>query len=1121
MPGPNNRPIAGNSTTVVNETTIQNILNQEIFNNTGYTSITDIIQNLEANGGEIIELGDIGFTEDTTVYDFINASGDTWQLEENTMYFFTAQSGDYSHLYYWQGDTPLTIGAGGTPVTVDDFEILLISDNSKPEIPDNSLPKGLAGQAYYIKQGNEVEPDYTLKRGIVTETEAEFTEATTQEISLAEVFNQWQFFSHSGSKNAALASPPNYPGLDPGGFGGTPLTQDIIDQKKAWGYDPVNDRIFLTQNFGVYSGFVSPKSYTNYILEASLSSTSSDDDYLGLVMAFQKDPVTGYEYTISVIRVLNELSGQGNITYALYYNFFQNGNQSQTHGLSQQISIIDGTDLAPIIEGQGNGWVGNHCKLRVERVGDVFSVKTSQFGSYDLDDATLLTIDLNDTPELERFKTGGQVGFSALSQANAFFSDVYFTGFNEYILDLRNGYDAPRIFSFDFENNLWAEDPNLTYNDIWGINRFVDDYLFGRVYYLGADKPIKLPGGSGAVVAGPSEIIEVRSKDQIINQDLDETKVYRLMKSIEINGTTERIRIDNLKKLAGLGHNDTTISVTGNNGIGFVSSGNGRNIDLENLQIAATGTGAKAFDVTDVDGTHEMRLLSVNFSGCKSLGDLRGYRQYYWNDIGLYGCQDGATFHGTSNGAYINGLNLFSFAATGTLFKEGDNLEFTNRFFSALNLDVPTGAKLLDFAPDVFQGNELMQFNGCIAKVNGVLDPENSKTLVPNISANDTVSKWTGNTGLHNSSIERFIEDTGVAGNFEISWLVDTYYLEMTADTTFTERDLPAPGKNTKEILIYLTGDFAPTFPAGWTVNQVGTYKGADVNEIRIKNIKTGIYFTQISNSLSIYPAPFIESIEPSGVTPNTTQDFIVKGSFFTPEGFGGIVGQTRTSSNFKNQGEYRFTADIGANEGDFDLFMNNGTETKKINAVSVVLGDVFQPLDVTDWTVLTGDFEFAQGKASVVDQLNVYKEANWNQVIDFTKNFRIDLAFTDSDNPHSLGQKDYIYMVRTSDDVRQFGFEMDYNSGYGLLRHTPNNSAITTGISDFRSYWLNDGTRRYILRIEWIDDIMTVKKVRENGTQDGPTGTITPPYGFDENMYIQVSLKYGAALLKYVEFTN
>ena len=990
MPGPTNRPIAGNTTTVVNETTVQNILNQEIFNNTGYTSIGDVINNLQANGGEIIELGDIGFTDETTVHDFINASGENWQLEENTMYFFTAESGDYSHLYYWQGDTPLTIGAGGTPVTVDDFEVLLISDNSKPEIPDNSLPKGLAGQAYYIKQGNEVEPDYTLKRGIVTETEAEFTEATTQEVSLAEVFNEWQFFSHSGSKNAALASPPNFPGLDPGGFGGTPLTQALIDKKKAWGYDAANDRIFLTQNFGTYSGFVSPKSYTNYVLEASLSSTSSDDDYLGLVMAFQKDPVTGFEYTISVVRVMNELSGQGDITYAIYLNYFQNGSTAGIYAGSTQIPLADGTNLAPIIDGQGNGWVGNHCKLRVERVGDVFTVKTSQFGSYDLDDATLLTINLNDTPELERFKTGGQVGFSALSQANAFFSDVYFTGFNEYILDLQNGYDAPRIFSFDFENNLWAEDPNLTYNDIWGINRFVDDYLFDRVYYLGADKVFLLPGGSGATVAGPSEIIEVRTKDQIINQDLDETKVYRLMNSISINGTTERIRIDNLKKLAGLGHNDTTISVTGNNGIGFVSSGNGRNIDLENLQIAATGTGAKAFDVTDVDGTHEMRLLSVNFSGCKSLGDLRGYRQYYWNDIGVYGCQDGATFHGTSNGAYVNGLNLFGFAATGILFKQGNALSFTNRFFAALNVDVPTGAKLLNFAPDIFQGNELMQFNGCIAKVNGVLDPENSGTLVPNISANNAVSKWTGNTGLHNTSIERFVENTGVDGAFEVSWLVDTYYLELTGDTTFTEKDLPANLKNTKSMRLYITGDFTPTFPANWLVSKRGTYRGLELNTITIDFIKQGVYSMRVENSLSEYPEPDLSYTAPSGLLPEQTQEIQLYGSFFKPNTVVRMNNNHVVNSvEFVNSGLLVLSVTTSAIEGDVDVFVSNGREKTFDNAFTVVLGDVFIPT-AGDWIDTSGNPEISEQGEFKISAMDSYVEGTWDKVLDITKDFSV-----------------------------------------------------------------------------------------------------------------------------------
>lgn len=37
-----------------------------------------------------------------------------------------------------------------------------------------------------------------------------------------------------------------------------------------------------------------------------------------------------------------------------------------------------------------------------------------------------------------------------------------------------------------------GEDPNLTYNDIWGINRLVYSYLFGKTYYLGPKEILKI-----------------------------------------------------------------------------------------------------------------------------------------------------------------------------------------------------------------------------------------------------------------------------------------------------------------------------------------------------------------------------------------------------------------------------------------------------------------------------------------------------------------------------------------------------------------------------------------------------------------------------------------------------
>lgn len=490
MPGPSYRPSASNATTIINQETINNIVNQSFLTSNGYTSIAEILEKIQNEGGVTIALGDIGNTPDTTIEDYINSLiGTSYSLDANEIYFFTASTGDFDHLYLFEGGKPVTIGEGGVQVTALDFKPLLISDRTQPEIPDYSLPAGLAGQVHYISEGKNVAPDYTLKRGIVTETAQEFTEATTQEISLKEVFDNWDRFVHNSSKNLGVSSPPNFPGLDDSQFG---ISKKIWNEKKSWGYDSENDRIFLTQNFGSYSGFVSPKSYSNFILSASLSSPSPDDDIMGLVIAFVKDPLTGYEHTISVIR--NKTGYASQYTYAVYLNFYQN--RSGLFPLSKEILIADGTGLAPDIPEQGGNWPGNNTRLFVERIGDDFTIKTSQFGSEVIDENTTLNFSLTDLPELERFRIGAKVGFSALSQPNAFFSDVYFTGFNEYILDLQNGYDAPRIFSYDFADNLWFEDQNLTYADIWGINRFLKSSTNGNTYYLGASEVIKISGST-------------------------------------------------------------------------------------------------------------------------------------------------------------------------------------------------------------------------------------------------------------------------------------------------------------------------------------------------------------------------------------------------------------------------------------------------------------------------------------------------------------------------------------------------------------------------------------------------------------------------------------------------
>ena len=93
----------------------------------------------------------------------------------------------------------------------------------------------------------------------------------------------------------------------------------------------------------------------------------------------------------------------------------------------------------------------------------------------------------------------------------------------------------------------------------------------------------------------------------------------------------------------------------------------------------------------------------------------------------------------------------------------------------------------------------------------------------------------------------KLVENLNVSGTYDIDYSFDTWNLVVTGATTFTESNLPTSGTNTKAITLIVTGEFAITFPAGWTTNIVGEYDGAVRNNIVVEFIKTGDYTVQIT----------------------------------------------------------------------------------------------------------------------------------------------------------------------------------------------------------------------------------------------------------------------------------
>ena len=78
------------------------------------------------------------------------------------------------------------------------------------------------------------------------------------------IFNSWYRFSHNSSGNFPAAS----------------------SELNGWSYNADTDVINCTINSTTYIGFVSSDKYEYYRHEAILSSSSTDDDMIAVVLAF-------------------------------------------------------------------------------------------------------------------------------------------------------------------------------------------------------------------------------------------------------------------------------------------------------------------------------------------------------------------------------------------------------------------------------------------------------------------------------------------------------------------------------------------------------------------------------------------------------------------------------------------------------------------------------------------------------------------------------------------------------------------------------------------------------------------------------------------------------------------
>lgn len=186
------------------------------------------------------------------------------------------------------------------------------------------------------------------------------------------------------------------------------------------------DRILMPTNISPGNGIVSPDSFDNYTFEATLTSDNSDDDTIGLIVAYYRDGSTNKTLYLSRTKGGNAPSNGFGLVY------------SENGAITWTINNIS-------VDGNVGGWSSAQSRVKIQRQGDIIKCYATNWNDVDNYQVTSeIVLDLNSDSRLAVFKGKKPYGYYTLSQANSTYLDVVFKG----------GMDASKMY--DVENNvLW------------------------------------------------------------------------------------------------------------------------------------------------------------------------------------------------------------------------------------------------------------------------------------------------------------------------------------------------------------------------------------------------------------------------------------------------------------------------------------------------------------------------------------------------------------------------------------------------------------------------------------------------------------------------------------------
>ena len=431
----------------------------DIFRDSGF--VTGIIDSAYIQARQADIFRDSGFVTGIVDSSYINTRLDFSAVNQDIIPAIDSQYDLGSPTHKWK-DLHLsgsTIYLGGLKLqALNDGAEIQVLDNNDSAITlggglsagqvenriDTILPYGQLGEFVVssVNNSNTYTTDFLVS---VSDKIIDDAGALSRELldtpSLADIFNTWDRFSHDTS----LTFPAN------------------AGEAAAWTYNAGTNTVSSTVNSGTVTGFYSPETYDNWTFTTDLASAGADNDVGFVVAGFVTDPVTGYEYTLTVFRQTD--GGVGGLgSWGIVYNMGQT---------DQQILATNST-----ANGAGGWNAAGSTQIKVVKNGRNITATTSQFGNLTLDPATVLTYDLGSNANTVRFAGPVQYGFGAWSQDQCAFTNINFVPeVPELLYDFSNG----DIYTYSAALQLWSIDSDRSLNDAPG--RILHNFKTGRTFY--------------------------------------------------------------------------------------------------------------------------------------------------------------------------------------------------------------------------------------------------------------------------------------------------------------------------------------------------------------------------------------------------------------------------------------------------------------------------------------------------------------------------------------------------------------------------------------------------------------------------------------------------------------